>query len=288
MNQYNIAIVKVITHRDASGKHCPAQIFNGVNGMDWNKFKQALSSSKVTKPEVETSKPSPAPSTQYNGSIVDYLNLEGIKSNMANRKNLAVEYGIVTTEAEYTGTAAQNTALLKAMQTQEPKQKGTRDQELSNSTYTGSSIVDYLASIKVDNSMENRKILAKKHLGISNYTGTAKQNADLLKAMRDGKTPPSTPKSSQSSGQAEKGDRITVNTIYTDNQSTTVANTRSFTGYVDNFRSGVRNPIRLTKTKGGIDYIGWTRQITCNKRRIWKYTSNYSNSHKKRRPCQSK
>ncbi|WP_242698100.1 N-acetylmuramoyl-L-alanine amidase [Bacillus sp. SD088] len=45
------------------------------------------------------------------------------------------------------------------------------------------SIVDYLKSIKVDSSFANRKKLAAKH-GIKNYSGTAGQNAQLLKKMR--------------------------------------------------------------------------------------------------------
>lgn len=45
------------------------------------------------------------------------------------------------------------------------------------------SIVTYLESIKVDASFSNREKLAKKY-NISNYTGTASQNLQLLKAMR--------------------------------------------------------------------------------------------------------
>nr|WP_274380113.1 DUF3597 family protein [Lederbergia galactosidilytica] len=45
------------------------------------------------------------------------------------------------------------------------------------------SIVDYLKSIGVNSSFANRKKLAAKH-GIKNYSGTASQNAQLLKKMR--------------------------------------------------------------------------------------------------------
>lgn len=50
-------------------------------------------------------------------------------------------------------------------------------------SYTGNSIVDYLVSIGIDSSMENRKKLAAQY-GISNYTGTAAQNLELLSKMR--------------------------------------------------------------------------------------------------------
>lgn len=52
---------------------------------------------------------------------------------------------------------------------------------------TGGSIVDYLISKKINSSFANRKKLAREYLGISNYSGTAKQNTDLLNAMRSGK-----------------------------------------------------------------------------------------------------
>ncbi|GGB41852.1 hypothetical protein GCM10011409_19230 [Lentibacillus populi] len=45
------------------------------------------------------------------------------------------------------------------------------------------SIVDYLKSIDVNSSFANRKKLAAKY-GIKNYSGTASQNAQLLKKMR--------------------------------------------------------------------------------------------------------
>ena len=62
----------------------------------------------------------------------------------------------------------------------------------SNSTYTGGSIVEYLNSIKMDSSPASRKRFASQ-FGIKNYTGTAKQNTDLLNAMRDGVIPESKP-----------------------------------------------------------------------------------------------
>ena len=49
--------------------------------------------------------------------------------------------------------------------------------------YSGSSIVDYLGSIKQDNSFATRSKLAVEK-GIANYTGTAEQNTELLKALR--------------------------------------------------------------------------------------------------------
>lgn len=53
-----------------------------------------------------------------------------------------------------------------------------------DSNYTGDSIVDYLNSVSVDSSFNNRTKLAVQY-GIKNYTGTASQNTELLNKMRN-------------------------------------------------------------------------------------------------------
>src|SRR5690606_2305544 len=69
-----------------------------------------------------------------------------------------------------------------------PKQQTVAKQTQSKAVYTGNSIVDYLNSIGVDSSFANRKKLAEKH-GIKNYKGTAAQNLQLLRILRDGAKP---------------------------------------------------------------------------------------------------
>lgn len=70
-------------------------------------------------------------------------------------------------------------------QPKKPKQK--------TSTYTGTSIVDYLRSIGMDPSFNNRKQLAVKY-GIKNYRGTAEQNLASLNAICNGAKPKAAPK----------------------------------------------------------------------------------------------
>lgn len=65
------------------------------------------------------------------------------------------------------------------------KDGSTTSSSGSSSTYTGTSIVDYLKSIGQDSSFANRKKLAEAN-GISNYTGTASQNTQLLNKLRGG------------------------------------------------------------------------------------------------------
>ena len=59
-------------------------------------------------------------------------------------------------------------------------------QYLSHPTYRGDSLVDALVQIGVDASFQNRARLARLN-GIENYTGSAKQNLELLQLLKDGK-----------------------------------------------------------------------------------------------------
>lgn len=57
---------------------------------------------------------------------------------------------------------------------------------LSNPNYRGDSFVDALTEIGVDASFASRRELAKKN-GIENYTGSAKQNLELLRLLKEGR-----------------------------------------------------------------------------------------------------
>lgn len=57
---------------------------------------------------------------------------------------------------------------------------------LSNPTYKGDSIVDALTQIGVDASMESRKRIAEVN-GIENYTGSQRQNLELLRLLKEGR-----------------------------------------------------------------------------------------------------
>ncbi|MBS4207891.1 N-acetylmuramoyl-L-alanine amidase [Bacillus sp. FJAT-50079] len=61
------------------------------------------------------STPSTSTSTTSSGSIVDYMNSNGMDSSFANRKKLAEQYGITP----YSGTAAQNLQLLNRLKNTE-------------------------------------------------------------------------------------------------------------------------------------------------------------------------
>ena len=59
-------------------------------------------------------------------------------------------------------------------------------QYLSNPTYRGDSFVDALVQIGVDASFASRRELARKN-GIYDYTGSAKQNLELLRLLKEGR-----------------------------------------------------------------------------------------------------
>lgn len=114
----------------------------------------------------------------YQGnSIVDYLNSIGQDSSFANRSKLALQQGI----SNYTGTASQNTTLLNKLR----NGSATNTQSYYPVVNSGS-IVDALKSINVDSSLTNRKKIASVN-GISNYSGTATQNVQLLTLLKQGK-----------------------------------------------------------------------------------------------------
>ena len=65
------------------------------------------------------------------------------------------------------------------------KLKPPRRPVITQTTYAGPSIVDYLKSIGQPSSFTSRKKLAAQ-TGITNYTGTAAQNTQLLNLLRKG------------------------------------------------------------------------------------------------------
>lgn len=148
------------------------------------------------------------PSTYQGGSIVDFLRSTGKDSSFSARAKLAAEQGITN----YTGSAQQNTTLLEKLRTNTPapqpqaqptqpkttpktnpapaptptpqtKPASTQTPQQPKPQYQGGSVVDYFRSVGQDSSFTARSKVAKEK-GITNYTGTAEQNKQLLKALR--------------------------------------------------------------------------------------------------------
>jgi hypothetical protein len=150
---------------------------------------------------------------EYSGpSVVDFINSSGGDSSFASRKKLAAASGI----DNYRGTAEQNTKLLGLLRGQEqapePKAKvvstpATTSSRSSSTASSGSSssstnhsVVDYMTAQGADSSFANRKALAQQ-VGISNYSGTAEQNLELLSALSGNPKPALSTSSTVKAGQ---------------------------------------------------------------------------------------
>ena len=118
-------------------------------------------------------------------SIVNALNSIGVDSSYNFRKQIAAANGI----SGYSGTAAQNTQLLNLLKAGTLKKPGSSSAPTVSyfPRYTGSSnsLVTGLNSVGADSSYAYRKQVAAAN-GISNYSGTAAQNTQLLNWLKDG------------------------------------------------------------------------------------------------------
>ena len=97
----------------------------------------------------------------------------------------------VTNTAKSVKKVESNTnKIKKAVSTAKPKATAkttpkTSTKTIKKTNYKGNSIVDGLKSVGVNSSYDNRKKIAQAN-GIKNYTGTAKQNTELLNKLKKG------------------------------------------------------------------------------------------------------
>lgn len=137
------------------------------------------------------------------------------------------------------------------------KIKKATEQQKESPIYHGNSIVKYLDSIGEASSYEARKQLAIKY-GISNYSGTAVQNIQLLGIIRDGKKAPSTLVATPNKT-VKVGDTVTIpaGKLYGQGNAVNPSNNAKLTGKVERINDNWRNSIRLINSKG--QYIGFAR-----------------------------
>ena len=118
-------------------------------------------------------------------SIVNALKSIGVDFSYSFRKTIAQANGI----SSYSGTAAQNTQLLKLLKAGRLVKPGAQAPSVSyfpacSSSHT--SIVNALKSIGVDSSYSYRCKIAEKN-NIANYKGSASQNTQLLQLLKAGR-----------------------------------------------------------------------------------------------------
>ena len=192
LKRYNWGIDKVKRHKDWSGKNCPARTMQ----MGWQRFLDMVSAELKGKEESVPVKDLTTNVVYYEAchnsyvSIVDALKSIGVDSSKANRKLIADVNGI----SNYTGTASQNSTLVKLLKAGMLIKSKTVTVDSKENTdnkyypkYTGNtvSIVTALNSLKIKSSFDFRKQIAVKN-NITNYKGTAEQNTKMLNLLKQG------------------------------------------------------------------------------------------------------
>ncbi|WP_221639481.1 N-acetylmuramoyl-L-alanine amidase [Listeria booriae] len=122
------------------------------------------------------SKPQPSPQKpSAGGSIVDYLNSKGQNSSFAARKVLAAKHGI----ANYTGTAAQNTALLNKLKAGTPAPKPTAPKPSVN-PFAGKKLVSKVNGLRfyAKPSWADKDVVGTVNKGVGFPTVLAKVNVN--------------------------------------------------------------------------------------------------------------
>jgi len=127
------------------------------------------------------------PNTSSDVGLVDWMKSQNMDSSFANRAKLAQANGI----NNYTGTAAQNTQLLNILRGQQNTPTPATPQTPTKQFFPAPSkrnlsLVDAFKSINVDSSFANRQRIATAN-GISNYSGTAAQNNQMLSLLNSGR-----------------------------------------------------------------------------------------------------
>lgn len=85
MKRRNIPLSRVVTHGHWTGKHCPREILNGKNGINWNEFKRRLGS-KASTPAPKKSAPKKSSGSKSISQMADEVIAGQHGSGHANRQ----------------------------------------------------------------------------------------------------------------------------------------------------------------------------------------------------------
>lgn len=266
-NYFHTQGTTIMFHREHAAKTCPGTGINKTEFMNAvRNFKSGGKAPEVNNPAL--SNPAPSKPSSVDGSVVDYINANKQfgSSSMANRKKLAVQYGVVSKESEYTGTAAQNVFLLSALKKGGNPSSSTGGGNTSNSA----------KALKKGNKVKIKSNAKKYATGesiptrIKGKTYTIQQvrnNRVLLQEILswvsigdlEGQSS-STSGGSTGSSNPKVGDKVTVSRLYATGQANSPARTSSISGYIDRINGNWSNSYRLVKTKGKSDYLGFAKK----------------------------
>lgn len=204
----------------------------------------------------------------YEGnSITRYLESIGEDQSFAARKVMAEKYGI----RNYTGTAAQNLQLLAILR---DGHKAPSTQEVVTPIRTvkkGDSVTvpagKLYAQGNAVNPVSNRQLTAKVDLINQNWRNSVRLingNGVYVGFARlsdlSGSAVPKAPAVT-----FNKNDKVTASRLFGTSAATNAARNTSITGYINHYNENWRNPYRLTRTRGGSDYIGFARRNDLSK-----------------------
>ena len=197
-NLHHVAIVKgysngaisLIGGNQGNGNISTRKVTNNSYSIN-NKYVARIVRPKYNKTNTTPSQPTNNSTyfpqyTGNSGSLVDALNAVGANSSYDYRKKIAAANGI----SNYSGSAAQNTNMLNKLKSGTLKRPTTNSSTPSVSyfpKYTGSSgsLVDGLKAVGANSSYDYRKKIAAAN-GISNYSGSAAQNTNMLNKLKSG------------------------------------------------------------------------------------------------------
>ncbi len=188
LKQYGWGIEKVSKHQDYSGKYCPHKTLD----LGWERFLNLIRAELGQLQEPIPAQPSTSTTTNYTVKIntADLNVRDGAGVNY--KVNTVVHKNEVYTIVEEKMNGSTKWGRLKSgagwislAYTIKPTAQ-TTSEYYPACARSFTSIVSALNSIKVDSSFANRKKIAAKN-NVYNYTGTAKQNNQLLDKLKAGK-----------------------------------------------------------------------------------------------------
>lgn len=173
---------------DQTGREINVSRYSNNSYGGWNAVLRHSSSYQTTNPTPPPTNGSYYP--RYTGSsvsLMDSLKAVGVNYTWTLATQIAAANGI----SGYTGTAAQNTKLLNLLKQGTLRRPGTTNPTPTGNyypRYTGSSVslMDSLKAVGVNYTWTLATQIAKAN-GITNYTGTAAQNTQLLNLLKAGK-----------------------------------------------------------------------------------------------------
>jgi len=264
MDKFSIPIGNVRRHYDWSGKWCPAQILNEVNGIGWVDFKNMVQTGE--KASGSTAKPT-------TGKSIDELAREVIKGSHGTgeerKRNLGDKYRQVQDRVNEILTGKDSKSIDELAQEVLNGEHGSgqaRKDSLGGQYDEVQKRVNEMLGFN-SNTKSNREVAVDVING--EYGSGQAREENLAKAGYDYDAVQAEVNDIIYNGEGNVGngrsisvgDKVTVpaGKLYGTGNSKTAVNSTPRTGYVETVNQGWTNPYRITKSRYGSDYLGFYR-----------------------------